>query len=447
MSTGNYRIFVILLATQLLFLWAIYRGFAGPFTFLIMLGVAGIIAFIMTANFELASYLFIISFMFDQDLTSSMRVRVADLIAALLVLSFFLKVVITREIKIKRTRLDMIILVFLGTLGLSLFNAKSLAFGAINYLRHIELFLVMYALFHCLSVGVFKKLLYLFLVIVSANALLSNIIFISAGGGFRSFGAAGNAFTDMIVPASFIAYVFSFFETSRRKRVLLLLMVMNLVFALFATGTRGAMFSWIIGFVLTNLALLLHGGVSKQRLSVLGLVFPVILGFIALQFGYETSHGVMSPYKGFVDTVDFRLALWYLALKSFLAHPILGIGLNQFMHIEEVFPSVKFSAIYPYIKGLDAHSVVLNFAANTGVLGLTLLIVFFFKILKLARLSYKKTKWTIHAKYTLAIALVLSYIVFSSFYAGLWFWSLNGFEFMFFLAMMLRFHAGTDTGV
>jgi len=434
----DYQVFVLLLAAQIALLWAIYRGFTDPFAILIIMGVAGIVAFVMTVNFEIASYLFIISFMFDQDLTASMRIRVADLIAALLVLNFFLKTVVTREIRITKTPLDSLILMFLGVLGISLINAKSLAFGTINYLRHIELFLVMYALCHCLSVDMFKRLLYLFLVIVSTNAFLSNIIFISAGGGFRSFGAAGNEFTDMVVPASFIAYAFSFFETNRKKKVILSLMVLNLVFALFATGTRGAMFSWAIGFALTNLALLFHGGLSKRRIITLGIVIPVLLGFLALQFGYTTSHGVMSPYKGYVDTVDFRFALWYLALKSFLAHPILGIGLNQFMHIEEVFPSIKFSVIYPYIKGLDAHSVVLNFAANTGILGLTLLFFLFFKILKLGWRTYERHKWTSLAPLTLSLTLVLTYIVYSSFYAGSWFWSLNGFEFMFFLAMMLR---------
>ena len=108
------------------------------------------------------------------------------------------------------------------------------------------------------------------------------------------------------------------------------------------------------------------------------------------------------------------------------------------MRLEEVYPSVKFSVLYPYIKGLDAHSVVLNFAANTGILGLTLLFAFFYKILKLSWGTYRKYMLTSQASVTLSLALVLSYIVYSSFYAGSWFWSLNGFEFMFFLAMMLQ---------
>src|SRR4030065_1749339 len=92
-SKIDNRVFILLLAIQMAFLYSIYKGFTDPFAVLILIAIASSVAFIMTINFEIASYLFIISFIFDQDLTTGMRVRVADLIAALLVFSFFLKVV------------------------------------------------------------------------------------------------------------------------------------------------------------------------------------------------------------------------------------------------------------------------------------------------------------------------------------------------------------------
>src|SRR3990172_5465094 len=132
-------------------------------------------------------------------------------------------------------------------------------------MRHIQLFLVMYALYHCLSVRHFKKLLYLFLIIVGANALISNVVYIASGGGFRSFGLAGNEFTDMAVPASLICYIFYLFEKNIKKRGLYLFGFLNFMIALFATGTRGALVSWGIGFVLSNLVLSKHGRIQKSK--------------------------------------------------------------------------------------------------------------------------------------------------------------------------------------
>lgn len=432
------------LLAQVSVLWAIYSGLTNPASILILALIAGVMALVVTVNFELASYLFVLSFLFNQDLTSGMRLRIADLIAVLLILSFGLRVFVTGEVKLRKTPLDIAILCFLAVLGLSLVNTKSVMFGAINYLRHIQLFLVMYALYHCLNLNHFKKLFYLFLIIVASNALISNVIFIASGGGFRSFGFAGNEFTDMVVPGSLICYVFYFFEKNTKKKSVYMLGVLNFVIALFATGTRGALVSWGIGFVLTNLVLMRQPIVKKGKVIQWGLIVPVFLLALGLAFRYQTSHGVVSPYRGFVDTVDFRLALWHLAIQSFLAHPILGIGLNQFMRLVEVYPSVKFSILYPFIKGLDAHSVVLNFAANTGIIGLTLLFILFYKILRESWQMYKKYKWTSNAPLTLSLALVLTYIVYSSFYAGAWFWSLNGFEFMLFLAMLLRLRKELD---
>jgi O-antigen ligase len=438
--------FAAFLLAQVAVLWAIYSGLTNPVSILILALIAGVVALAVTVNFELASYLFVIFFLFNQDLTTGMRVRIADLIAVLLILSFGLRVFVTGEIKLRKTPLDIVILCFLAVLGLSLVNTKSVMFGTINYLRHIQLFLVMYALYHCLNTNHFKKLLYLFLIIVATNALISNVVFIASGGGFRSFGLAGNEFTDMVVPASLICYVFYFFERSAKNRGIYLFAVLNFVIALFATGTRGALVSWGIGFILANLILFRQATVNKRKVIQWALVVPVVLLILAAAFRYQTSHGVVSPYQGFVDTVGFRFTLWHLAIKSFLAHPILGIGLNQFMRLHEVYPAVKFNVLYPYIQGLDAHSVVLNFAANTGMLGLTLLFILFYKILKLGWQTYKKFQWYGDAKFILALAIVLTYVVYSSFYAGLWFWSLNGFEFMFFLAMLLKFRANTIKG-
>ncbi len=441
--SGNSRkittaAFAFLILVQVLILFSFYTGLTNIYSSILLACGAVVFTFLALSNFELLSYLFIISWLLDFDLTSSLRVRVADLLAILLMVSFILKALISRGVSVRRTPFDMVILILLSIMGLSLFRASNLQSGVINYLRHLELFSVFAVFCYSMDISHAKRMLRLFIGVVAINSLISVTLYIGQGGG-RVFGIGGNEFTDMIVPAFIFTNVFFFFERKPKYRAFLGFLLGLFTFALFATGTRGALFSWGIAVLIANLILFLHGKVKKRTILKALFAVPALLALLILVFGFQTSHGVTSPSQGYVDTIDFRLALWGWAVKAFLSSPLLGIGLNQFMDIEQVFPSARINPLFPYLKGLDAHSVVLNFLANTGVIGVGALFVFFIKILSVAWNLYKKTKYLQDAKYTLGLAVVLTYVVYSSFYAGGWFWSLNGFEFMTFLAILVTF--------
>ncbi len=75
------------------------------------------------------------------------------------------------------------------------------------------------------------------------------------------------------------------------------------------------------------------------------------------------------------SSIDRRVILQEAAINMLTAHPIIGVGLNEFtLQLEEVAPSRE---VIRFIQ--PAHSVLLLWLAETGVIGLSLILLFTFR--------------------------------------------------------------------
>jgi len=144
-----------------------------------------------------------------------------------------------------------------------------------------------------------------------------------------------------------------------------------LVLCIFLTYSRGA---WLVGVPSALLFLGLLGG-RRSALVSLGVVLLGLLSLIPLG-GTER---VASTFRFTEGTGFLRLRLWESAWHMIRDHPILGIGLDNFLYLypQYILPGAE---IEPNLS--HPHNIVLDYWTRLGVLGivaLTWLLAAFFR--------------------------------------------------------------------
>lgn len=149
-----------------------------------------------------------------------------------------------------------------------------------------------------------------------------------------------------------------------RRRLAYLVALPPLVAALALSLSRGAI---VLGI---PAALLTMGWLAGKRWRTLTLVVLAI-GLVALVPLLRTPRfsGMLDPTQG---TTGFRVALWYSTLELVREHPLLGVGLDNFLYAfrtRYVLPTAweEFNLSHP-------HNIALDFAARLGLPGLACLV-------------------------------------------------------------------------
>jgi len=149
-----------------------------------------------------------------------------------------------------------------------------------------------------------------------------------------------------------------------RRRLAYLVALLPLVAALALSLSRGAI---VLGI---PAALLTMGWLAGKRWRTLTLVVLAI-GLVALVPLLRTPRfsGMLDPTQG---TTGFRVALWYSTLELVREHPLLGVGLDNFLYAfrtRYVLPTAweEFNLSHP-------HNIALDFAARLGLPGLACLV-------------------------------------------------------------------------
>lgn len=432
----SWLIFGLTVAISILIVFSIcwkYKVFS-----FILFGLLGII--FLLPNFRLWIYSLLVCFFLPFHLLPRSGIVLADLVIVVLILSYLCRGAMIGEFSLRKTPLDRSILLFLLVLGLSLVNAFDIQAGIRYFVRHIQLFILFYILSTCLQWKEINNLLKFFLALTAINSIYAIIQFISSRGFERSFGLAGIPFNNILVAALLICFCFFLFEDRTRGKIKYWVIFFTLFTALIATQTRSALIYFLLGYV--SLAILgltkarklridyLRKNLFKLTLTMVLVGLILIISFPIISKGY--SHRFLSIHEFEVGTIQLRFILWGMALKSFLYHPVLGIGLGQFPNIYYILPEVRFHPLYIYVSGMTAHGLTFSYLAETGILGIIFLYYFIFSFLRLTWRNYKKSV----SKEDLFLSLcLLGALVF-----GEWtFISVNGMQFMLFLALNVVF--------
>ena len=181
--------------------------------------------------------------------------------------------------------------------------------------------------------------------------------------------------------------------TEKDKRLLLIIAVVLMGIAILLTGSRGGVLSLlgVVGFVLlTNF--LRKSGTDEEELpreerrarfkrnlgligGGLGLVIVLLSAVLLLGGDAPLSRGIGLTTQA--DVSNGRLHFWSVGLQIFLAHPIIGAGLDAF---GTAFP------LYDTWNGAyrveQAHNDYLQILADAGILGFICVAAFIFLLFK-----------------------------------------------------------------
>ncbi|CAG9231816.1 Polymerase [Paraburkholderia sabiae] len=220
-----------------------------------------------------------------------------------------------------------------------------------------------------------------YLLYFAQNGLLA--IFKHPDDSFGSFFIARNAaggFLAMLFCLGVACYL------QQRSRIMVALIALNGLM-LFSTYSRGSL--------LGALAVLPYLYFGRKRLILASLMSVLVVASLAMA-SYHTLPNV--NYMGYtfsIQNADAKLAnlniryewLWPRALAYFLQSPIVGMGFGSFddtiRNVTSYFGVLAVpSDIVVEHSDSHAHNSYLNFLAETGVVGLTLLLAFYWKLIK-----------------------------------------------------------------
>ncbi len=195
-----------------------------------------------------------------------------------------------------------------------------------------------------------------------ASALARGRGYYRAALPFVGTNAAGTIFCVAILTA-----LGCFRSADRRGKLAITPVLVLFTAALIATQSRGAFVAFLAGFLV-----FLMPGVKSRRNLVLKIA--ALVGFVFIvAFFFRVSPSVAGRYARILNPManKDRLEIWRTALLMMREHPILGVGLNNFM---DVYP------LYEHPEGFYramsmAHNIFLEFGATTGIPGLVLFIV------------------------------------------------------------------------
>lgn len=245
-----------------------------------------------------------------------------------------------------------------------------------------------------------------------------------ASGHYIASGRLGglfdpNYFAAELVPAIVIA-VFLFATAGSTRTRWVLAGVAGIDLAAFAlTQSRGG----IVGLAVGLVAAVAVAGRARPRILALVLVVAAVgLGYY---FGYKPAHVFQgSSRAGISGATSGRLDEWRVALRIFAGHPIGGVGLGNYQVVEPSYATqtLNLSSVRQIVTDrLVVHNTYLQFAAELGLVGLSLFLALLVVPLRLAgralgRLDRTLDEVEFHARGLLAgaIGMLVAYVFLSA---------------------------------
>ena len=170
----------------------------------------------------------------------------------------------------------------------------------------------------------------------------------------------------------------------KSKFLLAIVIVLSFLFLVFS-GSRGVWVSAALPFLIA--IFLFFKNKEKNLKPFIGMLIIFILAFPvssllmsqSYQGGDNDASLAFKRAKSVIDleelSVKSRMGIWKTSFQSVLKNPVLGVGIGNYpVVLDEDISAVK--------KGASAHNLYLDVASEMGLLGLVILLLIFFQILK-----------------------------------------------------------------
>ncbi|HOV33235.1 MAG TPA: O-antigen ligase family protein, partial [Candidatus Hydrogenedens sp.] len=186
-----------------------------------------------------------------------------------------------------------------------------------------------------------------------------------------------------------IVYLLIYKDDLLKKNIYKVLCFFILGYGLFLSNSRSAWLTAFLIFVLFYIELFRNKKFSIKQFLI---VISGILLAVVLTYPYLMERITQSFSK---DDVGFRVRLWVYdgTIRMFISHPILGVGFGNFYYWSPKYLAQALHSSYGGIHirnellTLHAHNDLLELLAETGILGLVMICIFYFLWL----FTYKKS--------------------------------------------------------
>ncbi len=355
---------------------------------------------------------------------------ISEILSIIIIIAFL----VTQKFRFKDFRSNILIpfSIFICALIPSYINSSNLAMSLLLSSRLLAFFLIFTLTGTFLKkYSQFSYIINLFLFGAAVNGLF--VIYEAVITGRRVFGFSGIMYVDLVSIALLISFLsFLYLKKKRMRYAILSILFLS---ALIFTQTRGIWLMAGITMALIMFQAFLQSkriGISKLKMlfiviisamtisavvMLLQSVNPKTLERVTVQKNEQV--GVGSASTGSLVT---RYFIWRTALNAFNAHPITGIGLYTFPFSSSAYADFD-SAIYKlFVERLTAHTTILAFLAETGLIGFAGFLFFLFTTLFFAKKASRNSKTGQQWYFSQLIFWILVYISFSMIITDAWLW-------------------------
>lgn len=205
--------------------------------------------------------------------------------------------------------------------------------------------------------------------VLTALTALAGVGSGAEGGGARFGGYLGNPnnLAAVVLPALALAGFMLIGASGRLERLLLVVSGIVLLVTLFLTQSRGG----LVGLVAMAIAAVLFAGPARRRAAQL----LTILAVATIAY-YEVIASSSARHRATaLSAADStgRADLWHVALRMFEAHPIQGVGLDNFTGLAPGYLArdiaIQRADLFLRPIATQVHNTYLTILAELGVLG------------------------------------------------------------------------------
>lgn len=400
---------------------------------------AFILVFLLMASPKLSYVLFLLSTsVFLPSYLGSFALHPFDIAFALAMLSVVMDFLLRTRTEIRPAYFDLPFAFLIAATLLSALFAYDARLSIVPSTRIIVVYLAFRLAFRFgLEIGV-RKLLVFYILLVTVLSAVAFVQFALADGKIRAFGVTGLALQYFVLTALPMALAFLIWSRSSGAKFGYGLMSFVMGLGVFATQSRAP----FVAVAVAIPVLLLVAYRKSRREGAIGVIrtmrqvlIPVLfLGVAMLAYG-ETLFGetlgrigeLIESIRHPQGTVAHRLVLWSAALKAFVSHPLLGIGIGNMRVVHEIIPEIRLAPLWFLVKGMSAHNVLLHYLAETGLIGATALVALFLKGLGLSYRSIRMKSSAVDGQVSAALFIAMFTCFLTMLYMRAWTWGQGGY--------------------
>ncbi|MFZ5979468.1 MAG: O-antigen ligase family protein, partial [Candidatus Zixiibacteriota bacterium] len=408
-------------------------------TILVLVCLCLPLAFFLLATPRLSFYLFLlsISLYLPYHLTG-FAIHPFDIAFGLLYLSIIIDFFINTRTEIRKTGLDAAFVFLIIATFISAAFAYNFNHSLVPSIRIIIIYLAFRAVFKMSLELTVRKVILFYIYNVFMLSLINCVIFVMIGGKARVFGPSWLAFEIYSITGLPMALCFFIWARDKAERLKFGFISLTIIAALLALQSRGSLVATAI--TIPILLMLAYYKTKKEkthksshnlkRIVLIAAAAAIVVLFFneTLLVGFfdrvrEMLESLTRP-KG---TIALRLVLWEAAIKGFFTSPLVGIGIGNYVYIDQLVPEIKTAPVWYYIRGMSAHNVILQYLCETGVSGTLALLVVTWLNLKYAWRNFKLKMTPENTQISAALFIVIIVFCHSILYMRAWTWGQEGY--------------------